>query len=402
MNNLNIDTYVSKYKKLLPKLDERSKRLTLAADAKTLGWGGVEFVHKASGISRKTIANGIKELDAETSLPEGKSRREGGGRKKLTDNDKTLLKDLEESVSESTRGDPESPLKWACKSVRNLAEELNKKGHKVSYGTVATLLKKELGYSLQGNAKNKEGTEHVDRDKQFRYINELSKKFLKTGDPLISVDTKKKELVGNHKNNGRIWLPKGKPIEVNVYDFPKKDKKAIPYGVLDIKGNQGYVNVGITHDTAEFAVESVRRWWKHLGKKRYPRSKKLMITADAGGSNGYRSRLWKRELQKLANETGMDITVCHYPPGTSKWNKIEHKLFSFISINWRGRPLTDYEVIINLISSTKTRTGLKVYAVLDDNRYKLGKKVADEEMSKLRIDKHKFHGEWNYTIKAKK
>ena len=394
--------YKNKYQQLLPELPERARRLVVAADAKTLGFGGVTLVHQASGISRVTIYKGIEELDAQISLPPARSRRSGGGRKKITQNDPTLGDDLETLVADSTRGDPQSPLLWTLKSTRTLAEELRKKKHRVAHTTIATLLK-AADYSLQANRKTQEGSDHPDRDAQFHYITRCAKEHLQTNDPVISVDTKKKELVGNYKNQGQTWLPKGQPIEVKMHDFPEGDKgKAVPYGVYEIGKDRGYVNVGVNHDTGEFAVASIRRWWKQLGKKNYTKSKRLLITADAGGSNGYRLKLWKAELQKFADQTGLTITVCHFPPGTSKWNKIEHRLFSFISINWKGRPLTSYQVIVNLIVSTKTQTGLKVYAVLDDNKYDLRKKVDLQEMKALRIMPHKFHGDWNYTIKPRK
>jgi hypothetical protein len=393
--------YKNKYKRLLPELPERSQRLVVASDAKMIGYGGVTFVHRASGISRVTIMKGIKELEIGISPPAGKSRQPGGGRKKIEHTDKTVLHDLHQLVADSSRGDPESPLLWTIKSTRTLAAELAKKNHLISYGTVAKLLK-DSDYSLQANKKTKEGFDHPDRDQQFQYINSLAKKYLKGGAPVISVDTKKKEMVGSYKNPGRTWLPKGRPIEVNIHDFPdQKQPKAVPYGVYDIGADHGYIGVGIHHDTAEFAVATIRRWWKHLGKKKYPKSKRLLITADAGGSNGYRLKLWKTELQKLADETGLKITVCHLPPGTSKWNKIEHRLFSFISINWKGRLLTSYQVIVNLIASTKTKTGLKVYAVLDGKKYELRKKVSNQELQALKIVPHEFHGEWNYTIKPR-
>jgi hypothetical protein len=397
-----LTTYTNKYARLFPGLNERSKRLIAAADADVLGYGGITLVHQASGLDYKTIKTGRGELKEEHPLPPDRCRRPGGGRKKILEKDKTLAKDLKELVKDTTRGDPESPLKWTTKSTRNLAQELQRQQHQVSHMTVSNLLKDD-GYSLQANSKTNEGKDHPDRDEQFRYINKQAKDYLFTGDPLISVDTKKKELVGKYKNNGQIWLPQGRPIAVNTHDFPdKKNGKAAPYGVYDINNNQGYVNVGITHDTAEFAVESIRRWWRNLGEKNYPNSRRILITADAGGSNSYRTKLWKKELQKFANETKLKITVAHFPPGTSKWNKIEHRLFSFISTNWKGRPLTNYQVIIDLIAATKTATGLKVYAVLDKNKYELKKQVSAEEMAGLNLEPHKFHGEWNYTIRPKK
>ncbi len=396
-----IEIYRQKYQRLLPELSERSRRLVVAADAKSKGRGGSMFVHKTSGISLPTIRKGIRELDAGVKLPEYRDRQSGAGRKKITETDTTLEADLLNLVEDSLQGDPESPLKWTNKSLRVLAKEMKAKYHTVSHTKAGHILK-DNDYRLQANKKSKEGTDHPDRDAQFQHINQTAKKFLNTGDPVISVDTKKKELIGNYKNNGQIWLPKGKPTEVNMHDFPdKKLGKAIPYGVYNVGDNQGYVNVGINHDTGEFAVASIKRWWEHLGKERYSKSKRILITADSGGSNGYRLKLWKKELQSFADDTGIAITVCHFPPGTSKWNKIEHKLFSFISINWKGRPLTSYEVIVNLIASTKTKTGLKVFAALDERVYQLKKQISNKEMKALCIAPDEFHGEWNYTIKPR-
>lgn len=396
-----MEIYRQKYQQLLPELSERSRRLVVAADAKAKGYGGSMFVHQASGISLPTIRKGIRELEAGVKLPENRDRQPGGGRKKITETDASLEKDLLDLVEDSAQGDPQSPLKWTNKSLRVLAKEMKTKHHAVSHTKAGQILK-DNDYRLQANKKSKEGTNHPDRDKQFQHINQTAKKFLDAGDPVISVDTKKKELVGDYKNNGRIWLPKGKPIEVNMHDFPdKKLGKAIPYGIYNIGNNQGYVNVGINHDTGEFAVSSIKRWWEYLGKERYRQVKQLLITADAGGSNGYRLRLWKKELQSFADDTGLSITVCHFPPGTSKWNKIEHKLFSFISINWKGRPLTNYEIIVNLIASTTTRTGLKVFASLDDRMYQLKRQISDEEMKALCVVPDEFHGEWNYTIRPR-
>lgn len=359
------------------------------------------FVHKASGISLPTIRKGIGELNAGATLSDNRDRQSGGGRKRITETDETLEADLLALVEDSSLGDPASPLQWTHKSLRTVAQELVKKHHAISHTKTGHLLKAN-GYRLQGNKKSKEGTNHPDRDGQFKHINEQAKEYLDAGDPVISVDTKKKELVGNFKNNGQQWLPTGKPIAVNTHDFPDpKQGKAVPYGMLDIGRNEGYVNVGINHDTGEFAVASIQRWWKHLGRGRYPKSKKILITADAGGSNGYRLRLWKKELQRFADESGLEIRVCHFPPGTSKWNKIEHRLFSFISSNWKGKPLTSYEVIVNLIAHTTTTAGLKVYAALDDRVYQLKKKVTNQEMRMLRIEPDEFHGEWNYTIRPR-
>lgn len=401
-------------KLILPHLNERQRRLFLAAEAKSLGWGGVTKVHQISGISRVTISKGLHELKDELNekqtprekLSPSQSRKSGGGRKKIQETQPGIVDQLDDLVDPDSRGDPESPLRWTVKSTRELAEALKEKGRQISHTKVAQILKDDLGYSLQGNAKTKEGDTHEDRDAQFQYINKSSKGFLKENRPIISVDTKKKELIGNFKNNGRQWRPEGRPEKVNTYDFQDKDRKknnkptkAIPYGVYDPKDNSGYVNIGITKDTAQFAVESIRRWWAHLGKKRYPKATKILVTADSGGSNGRRNRLWKKELQDFSNETGLEITVCHFPPGTSKWNKIEHRLFCHISMNWRGRPLTNLKTIINLISSTKTRTGLRVYAMVDKNQYQTGIKISDEEMNQINLHRHQFHGEWNYTIK---
>ena len=367
-----------------------------------LGRGGVSFIQRASGISRVTITKGIKELDAGVSLPGDRNRQPGGGRKSVEEADPTVLKDLDRLVLASTRGDPECPLLWTTKSTRTLAQELAQRDHAISYVTVAKLLK-AADYSLQANKKTTEGADHPDRNKQFEYINALARKYLKAGDPVVSVDTKKKELVGSYKNPGKQWLPQGAPLEVKIHDFPDpKVPKAVPYGVYDIGTDQGYIGVGITHDTAEFAVATLRRWWHHLGRQRYPRSRHLLITADAGGSNGYRLKLWKVQLQKMADKTGLIITVCHFPPGTSKWNKIEHRLFSFITINWRGRPLTSYQVIVKLIASTRTKAGLKVFAVLDSTTYKLRTEVSSSELQSLRLLPHAFHGEWNYTLKPRR
>lgn len=357
------------------------------------------MVRKASGLDYKTISKGIEELERGISLPKGRSRADGGGRKKITETDPTIVTDLTKIVESATRGDPESPLLWTIKSTRTLQKELLKKDHEISHVKVAGLLKEEK-YTLQSNCKKKEGMlDHPDRNDQFLHINATAERFLSQGNPVISVDTKKKELVGNYKNNGREWLPKGTPTEVNMHDFPDKiNGKAVPYGIFDLRENSGYVNVGINHDTGEFSVASIRKWWNNLGQKTYPEASRLFITADSGGSNGYRLKLWKRELQKFSTESKLEITVSHFPPGTSKWNKIEHKLFSFISINWRGKPLVSYRTIINLIASTKTEKGLRVYATLDERLYELGQEVTDEEMKNIHITPDTFHGEWNYTI----
>lgn len=394
-----------KYEHLRSHLDEKVLRLWAAVEAQSLGRGGITQVSEATLLSRTTIYVGMSELesgkpDIATRLP-GRIRRTGGGRKKLREKDPSLLQHLDELLEPATRGDPETPLRWTCKSTTKLAEELTARGHPVSQRTVCDLLD-ELGYSLQGNRKTKEGSSHPDRDQQFIHISEKVKELQSIGQPVISVDAKKKEMIGEFKNGGQEWEKKGKPVEVNVYDFPDPALgKAIPYGVYDITTNKGWVNVGIDHDTSEFAVESIRRWWREMGSPLYPGAKELLITADGGGSNGSRVRLWKLELQKLADELGMAINVCHFPPGTSKWNKIEHKMFSFISQNWRGRPLITREVVVSLISNTKTKKGLEITAKLDTNSYKTGIKVSDEELQKIAIEKDDFHGEWNYKIKAK-
>ena len=391
------DILQRKYKTVFPHLNERQKRLIVASDAQYFGHGGIAKVSSASGISKVTVIKGKRELPKDP-LPSSRARKEGGGRKKIAEKTPSILKALESLVEPLTRGDPTSPLRWTCKSTRILSQELKEKGYKVSYRVVGEMLK-SLDYSLQGNAKVREGTNHPDRDKQFGFINELCRNFLNANQPVISVDTKKKELVGNFKNNGKEYRPKGKPLQVNVHDFPdKRLGKAVPYGVYDIGKNEGWVNVGCDNDTAAFAVESIRRWWIFMGNERYPSAQKLLITADSGGSNSYRGRLWKKELQRLSNDTGLEITVNHFPPGTSKWNKIEHRLFSYISMNWRGQPLISHEVVVNLIGATKTRKGLRVKAKRDKGKYPKGIKVSDEEMDKLRIIPHEFHGEWNYTI----
>lgn len=383
---------------LFPVLDERQKRLMAAADALIIGRGGISVVAAASGMSRVTIHRGIREIEA-GQVTEKRIRRLGAGRKPVTFHDPRVLRDLESLVDPLAKGDPQSPLRWTCKSTRQLADALGALGHQLSYKTVGALLH-DLGYSLQANTKSLEGADHPDRDRQFRYINERVEFFLRRRHPVISVDTKKKELVGRYKNGGQEWRPQGEPEQVKTHDFIDKELgKAIPYGVYDLQHDLGWVNVGCDHDTAEFALESIRCWWKTLGRRLYSSSGKLLICADAGGSNGYRLRLWKVEVQKFATETGLAITVCHFPPGTSKWNKVEHRLFSFISMNWRGRPLISHEVMVKLIGSTTTRSGLKVRARLDRRQYETEIKVSDEEMEELNLHPHDFHGEWNYTIK---
>lgn len=384
---------------ILPLLNEKHRRLLVGAEALSIGYGGVKILSDITGMNCQTIRRGISELENGKNKFSEKIRNAGGGRKKISDKNPEIKKILEEIIEPDTRGDPETPLRWTCKSVRNITDLLKEEGCDVSHQTVSSILH-ELEYSLQGNKKTKEGDSHPDRDAQFKFINKNVKKYLANKLPVISVDTKKKELVGNYKNVGKEWRPKGSPIEVNGHDFPDPDvPKAVPYGIYDIGDNTGWVNVGINADTAEFAVGSIRYWWKKIGSKKYPKAKKILICADAGGSNSYRSHLWKKELQKLSNTENIEISVCHFPPGTSKWNKIEHRLFSFISINWRGKPLLTYQTIINLISSTRTKTGLTVKARLDKNIYEKGIKVSKKELSLLNITKEKFHGEWNYTVK---
>jgi transposase len=390
-----------RFEQVASKLNERARRLVAASEAMALGWGGISAVSRATGLSRKAISYGIKELQEEEAIGEGRIRRTGGGRKTTVSKDASLREDLERLVEPVTRGDPESPLRWTCKSVRKLAEELRKRGHQVSHELVSQLLH-ELGYSLQANRKTREGGDHPDRNAQFEHVNAQAEVFLAAGEPVVSVDAKKKELVGDFKNPGREWGPQGQPEEVRVYDFPISGLgRATPYGVYDLGQNAGWVNVGMDHDTAAFAVESIRCWWETVGQHQYPEAKRLLISADGGGSNGSRVRLWKWELQQLADETGLAITVCHLPPGTSKWNKIEHRLFAWISQNWRGKPLTSYAVILQLIAATTTEAGLTVQCQLDTHTYPTGRKVSDEEMATLSIWPDTFHGEWNYTIRPR-
>jgi transposase len=380
-------------------LDERQRRLWAGSEAHSHGRGGLAAVVRATGLSHETVRRGMRELERGETFEPGRVRRAGGGRKALTETDPTLLEDLKGLLEADTRGDPCSPLLWTSKSVRKLAEALRERGHELHYTTVAKLLR-GLGYSLQSNRKTKEGTDHPDRDAQFSHINATAKTALEAGEPVISVDTKKKELVGDFKNAGREWRPKGSPELVRTHDFKDKELgKAIPYGVYDLADDSGWVNVGIDHDTSQFAVASIRGWWEHLGKQRYPNATTLTITPDCGGSNGNRTRLWKVELQKLADDTGLQIQVCHFPPGTSKWNKIEHRLFSFISMNWRAKPLISLQVIINLIGATTTRTGLEVYAQLDKRTYPDKIRVSDAQLAAVNIHTTDFHPEWNYLIK---
>jgi len=397
-----VDILKQKFAGLLPALNERGRRLAVAAEARALGYGGVAKVARASGVSASTIWRGLRELRKPgRRLDASTVRRPGGGRKSLLDTEPRLAVDLDSLVEPATRGDPESPLRWTCKSLRVLAKQLQAMGHPISYPTVGALLR-QAGYSLQANQKAKEGAQHPDRNAQFEYIYREIRRQQSSGQPAISVDTKKKELVGEFKNAGREWRPQGKPQRVRVHDFllPAKGK-AIPYGVYDLTRNAGWVSVGIDHDTAAFAVNSIGRWWRTMGRRAYPRARTLLITADSGGSNGARTRLWKWELQRLATETGLSISVRHLPPGTSKWNKIEHRLFSFISRNWRGRPLVSLAAIVSLIAATRTHTGLRVRCELDPRRYPEGEKISDAQMSSLHIERARFHGDWNYTIHPK-
>jgi transposase len=391
----------ARYKALKPVLDERTRRLLAAAESQAIGKGGISSVCKATGISRPVIRQGIAELKDPASLAPGRIRRKGGGRKKVVDKDASLKSDLQNLLESTTRGDPEAPLRWTCKSVRQLTAELTRMKHQVSHQVVADLLH-ALGYSLQANSKTKEGSSHPDRNAQFEHLNGKVKWCLGRRQPVISVDTKKKELVGNFKNNGQELRPKGNPELVGVHDFVDRELgRATPYGIYDLGRNSGWVSVGMDHDTAEFAVETIRRWWRSMGQPTYPQATRLLITADAGGSNGSRLRLWKLELQKLADETGLRIVVCHFPPGTSKWNKIEHRLFSYISQNWRGKPLRSFETIVNLIAATSTTTGLKVHAELNTGSYQAGIKVSNQELAKIKIRRDKFHGDWNYEIQPR-
>ena len=384
-----------------PLLDERTRRIMAANEARSLGYGGVALVRRACGLSRKAIVKGMHEIERGVAPPQGRIRRPGAGRKPLTVSDPRLLNALEGMIEGETRGDPESPLRWICKSTRTIAGQLRRQKHPVSHAKVAQILH-ALDYSLQSNRKTQEGAEHPDRDAQFRHINNAVKRCLAQGVPVISVDTKKKELIGNYDNAGQQWLRAKQPIKVQGHDFPGPEvPRAYPYGIYDLGRNAGFVNVGTDHDTGAFAVTSIRGWWHFEGRRLYPEAAKLLITADGGGSNGSRLRLWKFELQKFADETGLYLSVCHFPPGTSKWNKIEHRLFSFISSNWRGEPLRDYETIVNLIARTTTAKGLKVTCRLDRRKYPTGRKVTDEEMKQVNMKPDRFHGEWNYVIGPK-
>ncbi len=395
------ESLAAKFSALLPHLDERQRRLYLGSEARSLGHGGIALVARAAGVSRQTVALGVDELDGGGG-PLGRARRPGGGRKRLADTDRELRLALLSLVDPESRGDPESPLRWTTMATRKLAGELTRMGHAVSSWTVARLLAEE-NFSLQGNAKTAEGAQHPDRDGQFRYINSQARSHMAGGQPVISVDAKKKELVGAFKNAGREWRPQGQPEQVNVHDFPDRQLgKASPYGVYDVAANRGWVSVGTDHDTAAFAVETIRRWWDTVGRAAYPGADRLLVCADGGGSNGYRTRLWKTELARFASHAGLPVTICHLPPGTSKWNKIEHRLFSHISMNWRGRPLTSHEIIVETIAATTTRAGLTVHAELDQGTYPKGIKITDRQMRDLerhQLDRHDFHGEWNYTIR---
>lgn len=391
-----------RYRQVKGELTERARRLFVASEAMAIGRGGIAMASRATGMAASVIGRGIAEVRAiergVSPLPPTRSRRPGGGRKRATDKDPTLLADLRALVESTTRGDPESPLLWTARSQRNLVAALTKQGHATSMKMVARLLK-ELGYRLHANRKRLEGAQHPDRDAQFDHINETLRRQLAAGEPAISVDTKKRELVGPFKNGGRELRGKGDPVDVNVHDFLDEDLgRATPYGVFDLDQNEAWVSVGVSHDTAEFAVQSIRTWWREMGAPRYPRATSLVVTADGGGSNGYRLRLWKTELQVLVDELGFPITVCHLPPGTSKWNKIEHRLFSFITQNWRGKPLITHQVIVNLIAATTTTTGLRVRSRLDERTYAKGRRVSDTQLAAVNLEPQAFHGEWNYTI----
>ena len=397
----------SKYENLAEDLEERSRRRWAAVESLSLGRGGIAAVAQATGISDRTIRNGIRELREGDAAPLGRQRRIGGGRKAADRREPGLLDALEGLLEPATRGDPQSPLKWTCKSTRELAKGLKKLGYSVSHTTVARLLK-GAGYSLQSNRKTIEGKQHPDRNAQFEYIARRIKSQQRAGQPALSVDTKKKEIIGKYKNPGRTWRRKRRPINVQTHDFPKKDDqgktiKAVPYGVYDIGRNEAWVNVGITHDTAQFAVASIRTWWRRLGRRRYPRAnlRRILVTADSGGSNGPRSRLWKYELQNLADELGIELEVCHFPPGTSKWNKIEHRVFCHITRTWRGEPLQSYQMVVDLIGSTRTTTGLEVHATLDEADYKKGIKISHDDYQSINLNPCKFHGDWNYIIKPR-
>ena len=387
-----------KYSALVEYLDERGRRRWAATEAMALGRGGIVAVATATGLSDRTVKNGIQEIKTAVAVSPGRQRRPGGGRKPLEDHQPNLVQAVEKLVEPFELGDPQSPLRWTCKSLTNLQAELYAQGFQAGRTKIAGILV-SLGYSLQSNRKTREGIDHPDRNKQFEHIARRVAACRRGGRPAISVDTKKKEVLGRKKNAGKEYRPKGTPVEVDTHDFPDpKFGKAVPYGVYDIEENEAWVSIGISSDTAEFAVEAIRRWWRELGQERYTNPRRMLITADSGGSNGHRNRLWKLELQRLANETGMTIEVCHYPPGTSKWNKIEHRLFCHITHNWRGVPLETHEIVVNLVSSTRTSEGLEVHCWIDDSTYETGRKVTDEEMNSVRIKRNTFHGDWNYEI----
>ena len=394
-----IDGLELKFNALVGDLDERGRRRWAATEAMALGYGGITAVSLATGLSDRTIRNGIKELQSDNPLPSGRQRRNGGGRKPLESSQHDLIDAIDRLVEPTERGDPQSPLRWTCKSLSNLQRELVSQGYRVGRTKISNILR-SLGYSLQGNRKTREGTSHPDRNAQFEHIARRVRACQRGGRPAVSVDTKKKETLGKKANVGKEYRPKGEPLEVDTHDFPDKELgKAIPYGVYDIKSNEAWVSVGISHDTGEFAVEAIRRWWRRMGKKRYKKPKRLLITADSGGSNGHRNRLWKYELQRLSDQTGMIIEVCHYPPGTSKWNKIEHRLFCHITRNWRGVPLESHQVVVSLVGSTRTAEGLEVHCRVDENDYPKGRKISDAEMANIKIKRNAFHGDWNYEIK---
>jgi hypothetical protein len=399
---IDINAMRQRYQAVQKTLNERTRRLWAGAEALAAGRGGITAVQSVTGQCYRTVARGMREAQSPTDHAPDRIRAEGGGRKRAEELDEDLLPALEAIVEPSARGDPQSPLRWSLKSTRRLSQELRTQGHTAGRSLICELLH-VMGYSLQANRKTREGSSHVDRNAQFEYINAQATAFLKGKQPVVSVDTKKKELVGDFKNGGREWRPRGDPHKVRVHDFMDKDLgKVAPYGVYDLADNVGWVGVGISHDTAEFAVATIAKWWRRVGRRRYPKARSLLITADGGGSNGTRVRLWKWELQKFANRTGLAITVCHMPPGTSKWNKIEHRLFSFITQNWRGKPLESHATIVKLIGATTTEAGLKVYCELDDRAYEKGIKVTDEQMARVNIKRHEFHGDWNYTIRPKR
>jgi hypothetical protein len=396
-----IDGLELKFNALVGDLDERGRRRWAAIEAMALGYGGITAVSLATGLSDRTIRNGIEELQSDNPLPSGRQRRNGGGRKPLESSQHDLIDAIDRLVEPTERGDPQSPLRWTCKSLSNLQRELVSQGYRVGRTKISNILR-SLGYSLQGNRKTREGTDHPDRNAQFEHIARRVRACQRGGRPAVSVDTKKKETLGKKANVGKEYRPKGEPLEVDTHDFPDKELgKAIPYGVYDIKSNEAWVSVGISRDTGEFAVEAIRRWWRRMGKKRYKKPKRLLITADSGGSNGHRNRLWKYELQHLSDQTGMIIEVCHYPPGTSKWNKIEHRLFCHITRNWRGVPLESHQVVVSLVGSTRTAEGLEVHCRVDENDYPKGRKISDAEMANIKIKRNAFHGDWNYEIKPR-